>query len=437
MAINNSILSEVYNFYQSSITPRPSSRFDAHKKSDLKNVYNSIVNQSKEEPVFLISRSKDIERYTIDMKESAMAFQHNMASLGGLDGNSLFKQKAVYSSHPDIAEAQYLNEAAQSNEDAASFSLTVESIARPQVNKGHFLVPDDMRLEPGDYSFDVNIGDSSYELQFTIGNNDTNYDIQRRLSRLINNSGIGLNAAVSTDSSGLTSLSISSTSTGSSPDENVVFDITDEDTSKMAGVVDYLGIRNISQPASWAHYTVDGNSYVSADNQINVGNTYSVKLNSQGGSEEAPVTIGTKPDYESLKDTINGIAGSYNNFIKTASEYLEKQPRTTILIDSMKRMTSYYSNTFAELGLKQTEDGTIAVNDEELSNALTNNADDGTIDSMKKFAKSALRKISQVQLNPMDYVDKRIVAYKNPYKAHFANPYITSAYSGMLFNGYM
>lgn len=436
MAYNNSILGEVYNFYQTSLAPRPSTRFDAHKKSELKNVYNSIVNQSKEEPVYLFGNPKDIEQYTINMKESAMAFQHEMASLGGFEGNNLFKQKSVYSSHPDIAEAEYLNESAAEKDDLPSFQLTVINTAKPQINKGSFLNPDAMDMAPGNYSFDVVTSDSNYELQFTIGDKDNNYDVQRRLARLINSSGIGLNAQVAFDDNGKTALSIASTSNGSE-DNSVIFDINDEDTSQQAGVVDYLGIRNISQSAVWAKYTVDGEEYTSADNKISIDDTYSVNLLTAGGSIDSPVTIGTKPNYESLKDSIVGIAGSYNNFIKTASEYLEKQPRTTILIDSMKRMTSYYSDTFKSLGLSQTEDGTIAIDESELKTSLTNTADEDTINSMKKFAKSALRKISQVQLNPMDYVDKKIVAYKNPNKPHFPNPYITSAYSGMLFNGYM
>lgn len=434
-SINNSILSEVYNFYQTSLTPRPSSRFDAHKRSELKNVYNSIINQSKEDSVFLFGKTSDVMQYTIAMKESAMSFQHDMASLGGLDGDNLFKQKSVYSSNPEIAKAEYLNESASNTENADSYELTVNELARPQTNKGFFLNPDTLNINPGSYSFDVNTSSSSYELQFSINEEDTNHDVQRRLARLINNSGIGLNAAITSDMEGNTSLSISSTSNGSSENDNILFEITDDDTSQLTGVVDYLGIRNPSQEASWAHYTVNGETFSSPDNQVSIDNTYSVKLSS--AAPGTSVTIGTKPDYESLKDSITGIAGSYNNFIRTASEYLEKQPRTTVLIDSMKRMTSYYGNTFRDLGLSQQEDGTIAVNESKLSDSLTNTADENTIDSMKKFARSALRKISQVQLNPMDYVDKRIVAYKNPNKSHYPNPYITSAYSGMIFNGYM
>ena len=54
---------------------------------------------------------------------------------------------------------------------------------------------------------------------------------------------------------------------------------------------------------------------------------------------------------------------------------------------------------------------------------------------IQNFAKDLYRKSGQVSLNPMQYVDKTIVAYKNPGK-NFATPYITSAYSGMLFNSY-
>ena len=46
-----------------------------------------------------------------------------------------------------------------------------------------------------------------------------------------------------------------------------------------------------------------------------------------------------------------------------------------------------------------------------------------------------LRKSDQVALNPMDYVRKTVVAYKNP-GHNYVSPYTTSAYSGMMFNSY-
>lgn len=438
MANYNSILSNVYNYYQTSYyAPKPAGRFDAHKKSELKSVYNSIINHSKEEPVYLINRSSDLERYTIAMKESAMEFARDINSYGGSDANDLFEKKSVYSSDTNIATADYIDEAIiDDSDDSASVTLTVEQLARPQTNKGYYLEQDDIKLSQGTYSFDVNTSQSSYELQFSIGENDTNRSVQSRLARLINNAGIGLNASVSTNGEGKSALTISSISNGLG-DGTPTFEIDDENTSQKTGIIDYLGIRNISEEASWAKYTVNGNSFSSPDNNVTLAGQYDATLKGVTPPNGEPVTIGIKPDYDSLKDSINGVARSYNNFIKTVSEYLDKQPRTTLLVDSMKRMTGYYSSTFESLGIDREEDGSLTVNDSKLSKALNSMSDDGVVDSMKDFTKSALRKINQVSLNPMDYVDKRIVAYKDPNKTHFINPYITSAYSGMLFNSYM
>ena len=51
------------------------------------------------------------------------------------------------------------------------------------------------------------------------------------------------------------------------------------------------------------------------------------------------------------------------------------------------------------------------------------------------FTHSLVRKSDQISLDPMNYVNNIVVAYKNPGK-NFATPYITSAYSGMMFNSY-
>ena len=56
-------------------------------------------------------------------------------------------------------------------------------------------------------------------------------------------------------------------------------------------------------------------------------------------------------------------------------------------------------------------------------------------DYLKSFSSTLLRKSDQVALNPMDYVEKVMVAYKNP-GHNFINPYVTSAYTGMMFDRY-
>jgi len=433
MAYSSSIYNNIYNYYNSVYQPKTSSRFDAHNKSELKKIYNSIVGISKEEPVFLLDRQPEIETYTIAMKESAMQFGRDIRSMGGLDAENMFEQKNVFSSDPDALDVSFLPGKVVGDE-AEPLSLEIESLAEKQVNYGRFLKSDQLDIEPGSYSFDVSTPISNYELQFHISSEDTNYTVQSRLSRLVNNAAIGMTASVSHNGYDESAIVITSSSTGPEYNGQPPFEISDEETSQQRGIIDYLGIRDITKPATWAKYTVNGKEYTSPDNEVEIDDKYAVKLKKV---TDEPVEISMKADFESLKDNILGVAGAYNQFIRTASEFLDKYPRTTVLVDSMKKMTSYYSSAMDNLGIKREDNGNLSVDEKDLTNALNDTATEDDISMLKDFTRSALRKITNIQLNPMDYADKRIVAYKNPAKTHFANPYMTSAYSGMLFNSYM
>ena len=149
------------------------------------------------------------------------------------------------------------------------------------------------------------------------------------------------------------------------------------------------------------------------------------------------MTIGIKPDYESIRDNIISLAGSYNAFLRATAEYVDVQPRTNLFVADMKWSSHYYTDALSDIGVTQDDDGNINVDDTKLTEVLKNGEPTAELDTLKDFTRFALRKAEGIQINPMDYVDKRIVAYKNPTVPHYANPYVTSAYSGMLFNSYM
>ena len=58
-----------------------------------------------------------------------------------------------------------------------------------------------------------------------------------------------------------------------------------------------------------------------------------------------------------------------------------------------------------------------------------------SLKALKSFSQSMIRKSGQISLNPVSYMNKTVVAYKNPGN-NFLSPYVTSAYSGMFFNNY-
>ena len=101
----------------------------------------------------------------------------------------------------------------------------------------------------------------------------------------------------------------------------------------------------------------------------------------------------------------------------------------------MSGVARVFAKQLTSVGLNLNLDGTLEVDDESLrQNAMSEDAAE-TFSPLKSFTNAVLRKTNQVSLNPMNYVNNVIVAYKNPGK-NFASPYITSAYSGMMFNSY-
>ncbi len=429
----SAILNTIHNNYLAAYAPSSLTRYDTHKKSELRAVYNSIVKMNKDTPWYLPIKRADVQQFAIGLKESARDLHNTIASLGGLGEEDLLSKKTAFSSDEDIASATYVGTYTPGDENP-SISLEVQELAVSQENMGNFLPTGKVGLSPDTYSFDVSINDMNYEFQFTLGENEVNRDLQERLARLINNSGIGLSARVQ-DASGRSSLVLESEATGLTPGRTQLFHVSDEHTSKAKGAVNYLGIDYISRPASNARFTIDGEPGSTASNTFTYEKKYEISL--KGVSPEGhPVTIGLKTNVESLTDNVMQLTEGYNRFLRRASNYLEAQPRSKHVVREMNKIISLYQDSLRAMGVTSQEDGTLEVDRSRLGSAVVSSEDVAdTFHTLKDFSNQLLRKSSQIAINPMQYVDQTIVAYKNPGRSYI-NPYISSAYSGMLFNGY-
>ena len=428
-------LMNVYNFYMPTYAPKSSTPYDSHKKSDLRKVYNSIVKMNKESPLFILDTSKESQRFAVGMKENARELRNTIASLGGLDEEELLNKKVAYSSNENIATASYIG-SSNPDEDTSSYEVEVRRLASTQVNMGNFLADEEnISLTPDTYSFDVSIDDLNYEFQFSIKATDTNRDVQDRLSRLINNANIGMTAQVIEDGHGNSSLRMESNATGLKDGKYYQFTISDQRTSKASGAVAYLGLDYVASPPTDASFLVNDEEISSTSNHYTIEHTYNVQLKGVSSEEGETASIGLKTDVESLAENINTLVNGYNSFLKAVAEYSEDQPKSNRLFNEMSSVARVYAKGLTQAGLNLNLDGTLEVDGDVLrQKAMSDNARE-SFSSMKGFTNSVLRKSNQVALNPMNYVNNVIVSYKNPGK-NFATPYITSAYSGMMFNGY-
>ena len=116
-------------------------------------------------------------------------------------------------------------------------------------------------------------------------------------------------------------------------------------------------------------------------------------------------------------------------------EYQESQSRSAHLVKEFDNIATYYGASFDKIGITKAEDGTLILDNEELNTAVALNESEEGLSALKRFSKSMIRKTEQISLNPINYVNKKIVAYKNPYNT-FTSPYVSSSYAGMMFNGY-
>lgn len=431
----NAALNTVYNYYQTTYAPKTTSRYDTHKRSELKNIYHSIVKLNKESPLYILDTSRSSREFAVGLKENARQLRNTIASLGGLDEAEMFNKKAAYSSNEDIVSASFIGEV-PGNEDIPSFNIEVNALATSQVNLGVFIPSDEKNgLTPDTYSFNITINDLGYEFQYNVREGETNRALQDRLSRLINNAGIGIHADVLEDGKGNSSLRLTSDATGVSYRHDSIFSVSDDRTAKASGTVDYLGLDYIARHPSNADFLIDGERRTAGSNHFTVRKMFSLTLNGVSAHEGDAATVGVKADLDSLTENIDQLVNGYNSFVRSAAEYLNLHPNSRKLLNEMRDMSSLYRPALEPIGFSFDKNGEISLSNDAFKNSISEDNAADQLSSIRNFTNSILRKTGQISLNPMEYVDRVLVAYKNP-GHNFATPYVTSNYSGMLFNGY-
>lgn len=432
----NAIQDNVYNYYLTAYAPKNAGKYDAHKKSELRGIYNSIIKLNKESPLYLLQNRRESAQFAMGIKENARELHMDIASLGGsLDSRELLDRKVAYSDDEDLVSARFIGDSSVSD-FVPTLEMEVQSLAATQVNLGNFLKNDGpIALPPDTYSFDIGINDMNYEFQFGIRPGETNRGILDRLGRLITNSHIGLTAEIVDGEENTSALRIESEATGLKSGKDRLFTVSDEKTSKASGMVSYLGVDYISREASNAQFTINGDPREAYANNFTLDNYYEIELRGVTPEEKGPTTIGLKADYESLADNVVQLAGSFNSFLNAVEKFKASHSSSGKLKGEMAGITSLYKKDFTDIGLNVQEDGSIAVDRGTLSKAIQSDDADDRFRVIRNFTQQIFRKTDQISLNPMQYVDKTVVAYKNP-GHNLPCPYLSSNYTGMLFNYY-
>lgn len=426
------MISSVYSYYLSQYGNKSNSKYDSHTRTQLKNTYSKVVKINSQTPVYKLDLSTAAQKYAIDLKEHARALENITEDLSdGADGTMTFKKSAV-SSNASAVNASYITDFGAASDDE-SFDINVKQLACSQLNTGNYLQPRSKHIKPGEYSFDLSINDVIYEFQFKVDNSETTNNIQNKIARLINRSNIGLTANIKEDSLGNTAINIESESTGINGTTPVIFSIKSDDPNNQL-LIDTLGLDRVTQYPYNAIFDVDGDERSSMSNSITINKAYDVKLSKV---TEEPVTISLKADADSIVESLNELVAGYNNLISvTNDENNNHFQGTEKLQNEIASIARSYKKQLADSGLSLNKDGTISADKEVIINADNKDALSHIYESLNSFKNSIKEKAEDIALNPMDYVNNKIIAYKNPLRS-FPDPYNLSAYTGMMFNGYI
>ena len=439
------MISSVYDYYLSQYGHKSNAKYDSHTNNELKNTYNKVIKHNSLTPTYKTDTSNDALKYAIDLKENARELSNIANDLSSEDGTSLVYKKAAISSNPDVVEAIYIGD---SKKDLDTLNISVERLASNQVNTGNYLQPNTSLFEAGDYSFDLSIHNITYEFQFKVYDNESNLDVQENISRLINNSNIGLSSQILTNNLGNTALSIESKATGIKNVKPIIFNImpntdtsgdelTNDETSnkqvRNSNLMRTLGLDRISQFPTNASYTINGDQRASPNNDVIYNKEF--VLNLKAVSEE-PVTVSLLADADSIVESIEELVSGYNKLISVATDETNNRfGGNEKLRKEIIGIANSYKEQLSTNGLTVDDHGLINVDKEQIVELARNNDLTNIFNDLNSFKSNIQKKAEEISLDPMNYVNNKIVAYKNPQRTT-TDPYNPSAYSGMMFNGY-
>ena len=168
-------------------------------------------------------------------------------------------------------------------------------------------------------------------------------------------------------------------------------------------------------------------TFSSYNNNFRVYDAYEVTLDPDVISSGQEIEIGLYPDPQSLAYNIRSFVKSYNQFIENLRTS-DQQPAR--LNEDIHKLLNMHKKEIGKYGIEISDDDTLSYPDTEPAATASPG-----FEELQDFGSHLLKKLNAISMDPMEYLNRRICAYSNP-ATSYVNPYVTSIYSGMLFNTY-
>ena len=103
------------------------------------------------------------------------------------------------------------------------------------------------------------------------------------------------------------------------------------------------------------------------------------------------------------------------------------------LLRDVSSMAKLHKNELDAAGFTVEKDGHIKIDEALIIQSANEGNLSDNLHKLNSFKNAMVRRADNISINPMVYVDKKLIAYPHPTK-NYPNPYVTSRYSGMMFS---
>ncbi|MCQ2536960.1 MAG: hypothetical protein MJ124_01030 [Lachnospiraceae bacterium] len=425
-------LSVYNNLIQGHVIMRQT-RFDTHKRSELKDIYQRIRKMNVDQPFYKVTFDSKTQEYTLGVKDKAIDLSSMLKELGSDDvTNNVFNQKTLVSDAPKAVTVESID--GSGVDEMEPMTVEVDSLSEAQVNTGRFLPSGDVNLADGQYTFTVGIEDSYYSFQFNVAAGSTNKELQTKLSDFINKTKVGLSARVISNN-GMSAIELVSKAGGTKNPDGISFEFEDTKFPENAvrGIVGQFGLNKVAKPAVNTCFRVNGEYIETSEREYVLNN--GIKLDFHDTTEN-PVTISAVVDDAPVIEKVSGFVDRLNAFLDFVKEGSAERRSSRKLLFEMSNVMERYKGQFAENGFKINDDGKLEIDKETMIQAIREGSMEQFFGPDSMVSASLLRRFADVTINPMDYIDKTVITYPNTAVKQPYSPYVTSVYSGLMYNNY-
>lgn len=427
-------LLSVYNHLMQGLVMMRPNRYDTHKKSELQNVYRDIMRLTSEQPLYKVTFDESAQEYTLGIKDAALSLSSMIKELNTDDTSSVFQNRILVSDQPEVVDVSVL-EGSSLPDKELPLSVEVSSLSSPQENHGRFVPSGESALVSGQYNFTIGIEENMYSFQFNVTAGSSNLELQKKLADFINKTSIGLRTRIVRErETGNSRLDLIAITSGSS-DGIASFRPADVrfPTDASHGIITHFGLDNIAKAPENTRFIVNGNKKEVRGNSYLFNNALILSIKNV---TETPVSIGKMADQEPILDKLHSFIDKYNSIFDFVKQQQPDNHRAKKLLYELGATMRQFSTDLNTCGLTVSKDGLLFANEKKMYTAAGNGSVERLFSEDSKFSSTLVKKLSDIALNPLDYLNKTVVTYPNVTAKKTLNPYVSSIYCGLLYNNY-